>query len=116
MTALRRPSPGRVSMIGTFGRAFGFAAIVVATGYATSPSADWPQLRGSYGFTGTASCLVAPGGIAAATPLPTNPTPGVLLPGAGFKPNFQPNDALPGQTSNAFNRSFAVEGVRTFDG
>lgn len=108
-------------MIRSFGRAFGFAAIAVATGYATSASADWPggdgpQLRGAYAFTGTAACLVSPGSVPAATPLPTNPTPGQLLPGAGFKPNFQPNDSGPGQSTSAFTRSFSVEGIRTFDG
>ncbi len=96
-------------------RTFAIAVLVVGASWTTTALADWPQLKGSYAFTGSASCLVSPGGVPGATPL-NNPTPGVLLPGAGFKPNFQPNDAVPGQTTNAFSRSFSVEGIRTFDG
>jgi hypothetical protein len=74
-----------------------------------------PNIKGSYGFTGTAACLVAVGHVGDPnTPPPlTNPTPGVALPNSGFNANLQPNDN-PG--SEAFSRSFAVEGIRTFDG
>jgi hypothetical protein len=90
------------------------AALAVAA-TCTTASADSPRLKGSYAFVGTAACLVSPGGVPGATPL-NNPFPGQLLPGAGFKPNFQPNDSGPGLSTNAFTRSFSVEGVRTFDG
>jgi hypothetical protein len=90
------------------------AAIVVAAS-CTTASADSPRLKGSYAFAGSAACLVSPGGVPGATPL-DNPTPGQQLPGAGFKPNFQPNDSGPGLSTNAFTRSFSVEGVRTFYG
>lgn len=85
----------------------------VALSWSTMAMADSPFLKGSYGFTGTADCLVAPGNVPGATPLP-NPTPGIPLPNSGFNLNLQPNDA--GPTSAAFTRSFSVEGVRTFNG
>jgi hypothetical protein len=73
------------------------------------------NIKGSYGFTGTAACLTAPGHVGdpnTPPPLP-NPTPGVALPNSGFNANLQPNDN-PG--SEAFSHSFSVEGVRTFNG
>jgi hypothetical protein len=78
---------------------------------------QWPQgpwigpfgLRGGYAFTGEAACLFAPGSGAAATP-------GVALPNSGFKANLQPNDAVPGSSSDAFSTSFSVEGIRVFKG
>ena len=85
---------------------------------AGSAAADSPNLKGSYGFTGTAACLVAPGHVGdpnTPPPLP-NPTPGVALPNSGFKPNLQPNDSGPGLSTEAFSRSFSVEGIRTFNG
>ena len=85
----------------------------VALSWSTMAMADSPLLKGSYGFTGTADCLVAPGSVPGATPL-QNPTPGVALPNSGFNQNLQPNDG--GPTSGAFTRSFSVEGVRTFNG
>ena len=99
-------------------RAFALAmtstiALTVVSGWAASAAADTPSIRGSFGFTGTALCLVAPGQVPGATPLP-NPTPGVALPNSGFNANLQPNDAVPGQTTSAFSRSFSVEGIRTF--
>jgi hypothetical protein len=79
-------------------------------------AADGPNnIRGSFGFTGTAACLVAPGQVPGTTPLP-NPTPGVALPNSGFNSRLQPNDAIPGQTTSAYEHSFAVEGIRTFNG
>src|SRR4051812_41704271 len=76
------------------------------------------DIKGSYGFTGTAACLVAPGhaGDANAPPPLTNPTPGTALPNSGFNANLQPNDSLPAPASPSqnFSRSFSVEGIRTF--
>jgi hypothetical protein len=95
------------------------AALVIAA-TCTTASADSPRLKGSYAFTGTAACLVSPGqwdpGVAN---IPANPNPGVLAPGSGFRPNLQPNDALPSPPNppqNSFTRSFSVFGIRTFDG
>jgi hypothetical protein len=85
----------------------------------TGASADFdgPKLKGSYGFTGSAECLVAPGhvGDPNGPPLP-NPTPGVALPNSGFQPNLRPNDAVPGSSTQAYAQSFAVEGIRQFNG
>jgi hypothetical protein len=80
-------------------------------------AADPPGLKGSYGFTGTAACLVAPGhvGDPNGPPLP-NPTPGVALVNSGFQPNLRPNDATPGSSTQAFSLSYAVEGIRKFNG
>jgi hypothetical protein len=113
-------------------RAIAIASVAIGAGCAASAWADSPQLKGSYAFTGTAVCLVAPGnwqggfvnGIPvtpgpntpAATQPFNNPTPGVALPNSGFKPNLQPNDTGPGLSTYSFTRSFSVEGVRTFDG
>jgi hypothetical protein len=72
--------------------------------------ADSPHLKGAYGFTGTAACLVAPGSVSGTTPLP-NPTPGVALPNSGFNGSLHPNDP-----TVAFSHSNAVEGIRTFNG
>jgi hypothetical protein len=82
--------------------------------------ADSPKLKGQYGFTGSAACLVAPGHVGNENvPPPTsNPTPGIALPNSGFNDKLQPNDfANPGNTPSAsYNRSFTVEGIRTFNG
>src|SRR5262249_13540423 len=74
-----------------------------------------PNIKGSFGFTGTAACLVAVGhvGDPNTSPPMANPTPGVALPNSGFNANLQPNDT-PG--SQAFSFSTSVEGVRTFHG
>ena len=92
----------------------------VAVTMAGSAFADSPKLKGDYGFTGTAACLVAPGHVGDANvppPLP-NPTPGTALPNSGFNTNLQPNDSLPAPASPSqnFSRSFSVEGIRTFNG
>ena len=87
-------------------------------GWAASAAADSPpRLKGSYGFTGTSACLVAQGrvGDPNGPPLP-NPTPGIALPNSGFQANLVPNDAVPGSPTAAFSTSFAVEGIRTFNG
>jgi hypothetical protein len=90
------------------------AISTVALTAAGSAFADSPKLKGAYGFTGTAACLVAPGHITTGI---TNPNPGTPLDNAGFKPNLQPNEAAPPPaTQNSFARSFSVEGIRTFDG
>jgi hypothetical protein len=86
------------------------ALSTAALTWAGSAAADSPNLKGSYGFTGSATCLVAPGEVAATV----NPSPGVALPNSGFNSNLQPNDG--GPTSDAFTRSFSVEGIRTFNG
>jgi hypothetical protein len=86
-------------------------------GWGPGPQGQGPQvswigplgLRGGYGFTGEAACLFAPGSGPA-------PTPGVAMPNAGFRPNLQPNDAVPGSSTDAFSSSFAVEGIRVFRG
>jgi hypothetical protein len=93
-------------------RAIAFAISTVALTAAGSAAADSPNLKGAYGFTGTASCVVAQGhvGDPNGPPLP-NPTPGVALANSGFNANLQVLD-VPG----AFSRSFSVEGIRTFNG
>ena len=64
------------------------------------------KLKGEYAFTGTASCLFAPG----SDPGPGNPTPGVPLPNSGFNAKFQPI-----VNATAFVTSFSVEGVTVFN-
>jgi len=87
-------------------------------GWAATAAADSsPRLKGSYGFTGTAACLVAPGHVGDPNgPALPNPTPGIALPNSGFQANLRPNDAVPGSSTVAYSTSFAVEGVRTFNG
>jgi hypothetical protein len=94
------------------------AISTVALTAAGSAFADSPKLKGAYGFTGTAACLVAPGHIGDPNNGPplNNPTPGVALANSGFQPNLRPNDAVPGSSSQAYARSFSVEGIRTFNG
>jgi hypothetical protein len=87
-------------------RACILSASIVTMTWATNAVADSPNLKGSYGFTGTAACLVAPG--TCTTPsTPGNTTP---CPNAGFQPSLRPNDG------KVFSHSFAVEGIRTFNG
>jgi hypothetical protein len=96
---------------------FAVATAALTLGWAAAASADSPKLRGSYGFTGTAACLVAPGhaGDPNGPPL-TNPTPGTALPNSGFQSNLRPNDAVPGSPTQAYSSSYSVEGIRTFNG
>jgi len=108
-------------------RALAYSVSAFALTWAASALADSPQIKGSFAFTGEASCLVSPGHADATTPLLQNPTPGALLPGAGFNDKLQPNDIAnpspnqpnppPGAVGQvSFTRSFSVIGVRTFDG
>jgi hypothetical protein len=93
------------------------AISTVALTAAGSAFADSPKLKGAYGFTGTAACLVAPGHVGDPNGPPLeNPTPFVALANSGFQPNLRPKDAVPGSSSQAFARSFSVEGIRTFNG
>src|SRR5262245_30172780 len=71
-------------------RALGIAIFVIGASWATTDSAAPQQLKGDYGFTGTAACLVSP---------------------SGFNAVLVPND-----TSTSYSRSFSVEGIRTFNG
>jgi len=64
------------------------------------------KLKGEYAFTGTASCLFAPG----SDPGPVNPTPGVALPNSGFNAKLQPL-----VNATAFSGSNSVEGIRIFN-
>ena len=98
---------------------FEFALLVSAVTLfsAAEAAADSPKLKGSYGFTGSAVCLVAPGHVGDPNGAPlNNPTPGTALANSGFQPNLRPNDAVPGSSSQAYTRTFSVEGVRTFNG
>jgi len=90
---------------------------VVAMTWAANAVADSPNLKGAYGFTGTAACLVAPGHVGDPNTPPAlpNPTPGVALTNSGFDANLHPKDISPGPTA-AFSHSNAVEGIRTFNG
>lgn len=96
---------------------FAVSISVVTLTWTGAAAADSPKLKGSYGFTGTAACLVAPGhvGDPNGPPLP-NPTPTVALANSGFQPNLRPNDAVPGSSTQAYSRSFSVEGIRKFNG
>jgi hypothetical protein len=85
-------------------RSLAFSVSIATMVWAASAAADSPSLRGSYGFTGTAACLVAPGNSGGSTP--TNPSGP-----AGFNSSLQPLD-----NSNSFSHSFSVEGIRTFSG
>jgi hypothetical protein len=71
-------------------RVFTAAAVLFGSSLATSALADPPQLKGEYGFTGTAACLVSP---------------------SGFDAMLRPINA-----ATSFTRSFSVEGIRTFNG
>ena len=85
------------------------SALVVWAASAIADDRDGhSRLKGEYAFTGTTACLVAPGSTSPATP--TNPTPGISLPNAGFNANLQPVDG------KVFSSSSSVEGIRTFNG
>jgi hypothetical protein len=80
------------------------SASVVAMTWAANAVADSPNLKGAYGFTGTAACLVAPGNSGTGTT--TNP-----VGDPGFNSMQQVKDP-----QNSFSSSSAVEGIRTFNG
>jgi hypothetical protein len=89
---------------------------VLTLGYAASAAADAPKLKGSYGFTGGAECLVAQGYLGSPSGPPmANSTPGVAFPNSGFQPNLRPKDVLTGP-SEAYAYHFGVEGIRKFNG
>jgi hypothetical protein len=85
-------------------RAFTLLISVVAMTLATNALADSPNLKGAYGFTGTAACLVAPGNSGGN---PGNDPPGP----AGFNLALQPLN-----NGSSFSHSFSVVGIRTFNG
>ena len=96
-----------------------FSVSIVALTWAGAAAADAPQMKGSFGFTGSAECLIAPGHAGPYTGPFTgmpNPTPGVALPNSGFQPNLRPVDATLTTPTQAFANSFAVEGIRKFNG
>lgn len=83
--------------------------------WVTSAAADTSKLKGSYAFTGTATCLVAPG----SSPTPTNPTPGTALPNSGFHTTCGPGPGcqdLRPIDGHVFSFSNSFEGIRTFNG
>jgi hypothetical protein len=80
------------------------SASVVAMTWAANAVADSPNLKGAYGFTGTAACLVAPGNSGGD---PGNDPPGP----PGFNALLQPFN-----NGSSFSHSNAVEGIRTFNG
>jgi hypothetical protein len=93
-------------------RAFALSVSLVAITWAATAAADSPNLKGAYGFTGTAVCLTAPG--SSLTPqVPGNTTP---YPNAGFNTLLQPNDRTDPNGGDSFTHSFSVEGIRTFNG
>jgi len=96
---------------------FAIAASALTLTWVTAAAADAPRLQGSYGFTGSASCLVAPGYVGNPNGGPSlpNPTPGVALPNSGFQADLRPNDVLTGVTAS-YSYSYGVEGIRTFNG
>jgi hypothetical protein len=97
---------------------FAVSVSVLTVGWAAAAAADdGSRLRGSYGFTGTQGCLIAPGHVGDPNGPPlANPTPGVALANSGFQPNLRPADAVPGSFTDAYASSNAVEGIRKFNG
>ena len=87
-------------------RALKLSVSVVVLTWAASAAADPPNLKGDYAFTGSAACLFAPG----STPPAPPPAPGTPRANAGFNANLTPVDG------RVFSRSFAVEGIRHFNG
>ncbi len=91
----------RYALVSSISAACALGIVSAGSAEAASPK----KLKGEYAFTGTASCLFAPG----SDPGPGNPTPGVPLPNSGFNANFQPL-----VNATAFVTSFSVEGVTVF--
>jgi hypothetical protein len=92
-------------------RALLWSASILAVTWAASALADSPNLKGAYGFTGTAGCLVAPG--SGPPPSPGNTTP---FANSGFTGDLQPKDSTTPSGTDSFHHSFSVEGIRTFNG
>jgi hypothetical protein len=88
-------------------RALTWSVSFVLLAWTVSAHAAPPSLNGNYAFTGTAACLFAPGS-SSSPPNPTNPTQNI---DAGFDAALQPKNA-----DKSFSNSFAVEGIRTFNG
>jgi hypothetical protein len=80
-----------VRAVGTAGIASILSVSFVAMACAQAATTLPLRLKGSYGFTGTASCL------------------STAAPGPGFNPNLTPTDG-------SFGQSFTSEGIRTFNG
>ena len=89
-------------------RAFALTVSIVALTAATSAVADSPNLKGAYGFTGTAACLTAPGNSGGPTPTVPPDPPGPA--------GFDPTTLQPLNNGSSFSHSFSVEGIRTFNG
>src|SRR4051812_18043345 len=109
--------PRNKALAGGFMRIFFVSVATIAITMASSALADSPKLKGDYGFTGTAACLVAPGHVGNPNTPPqlnNNPTPFVALPNSGFNAQLRPNDFDEPTLSQSFSRSFSVEGIRTF--
>jgi hypothetical protein len=97
-------------------RSSALLASFVAATFAAHAAGHLQDLKGSYGFTGSTACLVAPGYVGSPSgPALPNPTPGVQFPNSGFQANLQPNDVLSGPSAS-FSRSSSVEGISTFNG
>jgi hypothetical protein len=97
-----------VRNVATASIAFALSVTLIGITCAQTATAVPLRLKGAYGFTGSAACLVAPG---STVPPGPNPTPGIALPNSGFDPvTLRPIDG------KVFSRSFAVEGIRTFNG
>jgi len=93
-------------MRGTFAASISALCAIGLVHWGSAEAASPKTLKGEYAFTGTASCLFAPG----SDPGPGNPTPGKALPNSGFNANFQPL-----VNATAFVTSFSVEGVTVFN-
>jgi hypothetical protein len=81
-----------------------------AIGFVSAGGADAAspkKLKGEYAFTGSFSCLFAPG----SDPGPANPTPGTPLPNSGFNAKLNPL-----VNATAFSISGSTEGIVVFNG
>ncbi len=88
-------------------RALTWSVFAVVLAWTVSAHAAPQKLKGSYAFTGSAACLFAPGSSTSPPPV-NNTTPNT---NAGFDSALQP---MFRETS--FSTSFAVEGIRIFNG
>ena len=99
----------------TMRRALICSICAIGLAYPASVDADSPKkLKGAYAFTGTASCLWAPGWDPAFPPPSSFP-----LPNSGFDGNLRPNPISPPAptgTFTDFTSSDDVEGIAIFNG